>query len=222
MVRTIFITITLLLLHSTAYACSCGSSGVIPISYMLGDYDFVFMARVDDAIDQNNNHWPSDWHEDIDFEEYKTLARKITPTKSAKITTIEVFKGSLEGSLELNFKTGFAAGNCAGGYYYQGERTLFFLNDLEDGFVRPADICSSKNQYIYSIEQIREFAKNGTNPDLLSSDCKRKFYNAARDAVAAELFGLKYNDKHSITSECAPHYEDYKAGKFTISQAPEP
>jgi len=210
MVRGVFIAIILLLLHSKAYACSCSARGVIPISDMLGSYDFVFMAQVDNAIDLNNNNWPLSWYENFDFEKYKTLEIKPTPTKRAKITITEVFKGSLKGSVDLIFKPD--PSNCAGGYYSPGEKTLFFLQDLGDGFVRATGACSISNLYSYSKDQIREFTRNGTNPNLLGVGCELEFSTAESFAV---FLGKK--PIALVRPNCAAYYEDYKAGKFLTS-----
>ena len=72
----------------------------------------------------------------LNIEELIQNSRKITPAKKAKVTISEVFKGRLEGSVDLNFEA--EGGNCAGGYYFEGETTLFFLSDVGEGLVRSA------------------------------------------------------------------------------------
>jgi len=213
MVRATLIAIALLLLNSKAHACSCSARGVVPISDMIGDYDFVFMAQVNDAIDYNNNRLSFNFLEVLNDEELHALYRKTTPTKKAKISITEIFKGRLEGSIELNFKSD--GSNCARPYLIQGETALFFLQDLGDGFVRAAGTCDASNQYIYSIDQIREFTKNDTNPDLLSRQCGLEIMQAEQWASFLEAVYLdKKPPVDFLTQNCAEYYKDYKAGNF--------
>ena len=183
---------------------------------MLEHYDHVFMAHVDEAIDYNNNHWPIGWHEELNREDFSKLVRKMTPTKKAKIRITEVFKGRLEGSVDLNFEA--EGGNCAGGYYFEGETTLFFLSDVGEGLVRSAGHCSPSNQYFHTPDQIRKFNKNGTDPKLLSNHC---YFNFKKSEGWVEFMDEKQIDSF-ILRECSAYYEDYKEGKFSIPISPEP
>ena len=210
MVRTILVIIVLFLYQSTAFACSCLPARVMPISEMLEHYDHVFMAHVDEAIDYNNNHWPIGWHEELNREDFSKLVRKMTPTKKAKIRITEVFKGRLEGSVDLNFEA--EGGNCAGGYYFEGETTLFFLSDVGESLVSAAGSCSPSSQYHYSTDQIREFTKNGTEPKLLSNYCA---ISIKKLEDWAEVAGDKHIETF-IMKECATQYEIYKLSLIHI------
>ena len=216
MVRIILIIVVLFLGQSKAYACSCMPAGVMPISEMLEDYDYVFIARVDEAIDYNNNSMPVGLNKGLNIEELIQNSRKITPAKKAKVTISEVFKGRLEGSVDLNFEA--EGGNCAGGYYFEGETTLFFLSDVGEGLVRSAGHCSPSNQYFHTPDQIRKFNKNGTDPKLLSNHC---YFNFKKSEGWVEFMDEKQIDSF-ILRECSAYYEDYKEGKFSIPISPEP
>lgn len=213
MVRIILIIIVLFLGQSKAYACSCMPAGVMPISEMLEDYDYVFIARVDEAIDYNNNSIPDGLPEVL---ELIKQSKKRTPAKKAKVTISEIFKGEYAGSIELNFQRG--VGNCSGGYYFKGDTTLFFLYDLGEGLVRSAGHCSPSNQYFHTTDQIREFNKNGTDPKLLNNHCYFRFKQAER---WGEFMDEKQIDSFML-GECSAYYEDYKEGKFSIPISPEP
>ena len=191
-------------------------AGVMPISEMLEDYDYVFIARVDEAIDYNNNSMPVGLSKGLNIEELIQNSRKITPAKKAKVTISEVFKGRLEGSVDLNFEA--EGGNCAGGYYFEGETTLFFLSDVGESLVSAAGSCSPSSQYHYSTDQIREFTKNGTDPKLLSNYCA---ISIKKLEDWAEVAGDKHIETF-IMKECATQYEIYKEGKSSTFFEGEP
>jgi len=203
MVRLLTSVLILFFFPLQAYACNCYTKGVIPISEMLDRYDHVFLAQVDDAIDYNDNRWPVGWNKELDYDELQQRMLEIRPTKLAKITISEVFKGPLRGTEELRFKAD--SSNCAGGYYSQGETTLFFLNDVGDSFVRAAGWCSASSQYLYETDQVRDYFVRGTDVNVISRDCYRDFRSFGQNAM--NVFKGQ---------NCAEHYDEYKAGKLFI------
>lgn len=185
---------------------------------MLDEFDYVFFAEVNEAVDYDGNSWSVDWPQGLSTDEVLERLNDMAPTDKATITTREVFKGNIKARKELIFRDASGLGNCRGGYYFNGEERLFFLNENEDGTVRPSNWCSPSSQYIYDIKQIRNFYSKNDDPKILSMRCLStlrgmdKFFDELSDDRRQNVFS---NDN------CVEHLEDFRAGKFyTPNQSP--